>query len=244
LPPALSAPAACNWPRARPVQQLPGFADGSCSVQDAAAQMAAPLLLDGLLPAKPGAAPLRVLDACAAPGGKTAHLLEMASPEAVDVIALEVDAVRSRRIDETLARLGLKAKVVVADAARPADWWDGTPFDAHPARRAVHRLGHRAPASRCPLAAPRERHRPACGPAGLHCWPRSGRWCGPAAGSFTAPAPSSAKRDRNKLMRFLYTTPTHDCCHHPVICCLKAGRMPVASRTIPLVITTAFLRPA
>jgi 16S rRNA (cytosine967-C5)-methyltransferase len=123
-------PSGLQLARARPVQQLPGFADGSCSVQDAAAQMAAPLLLDGLLPAKPGAAPLRVLDACAAPGGKTAHLLEMAGPEAVDVIALEVDAVRSRRIDETLARLGLQAKVVVADAARPADWWDGTPFDA------------------------------------------------------------------------------------------------------------------
>lgn len=123
-------PSGLQLARARPVQQLPGFADGSCSVQDAAAQMAAPLLLDGLLPAKPGAAPLRVLDACAAPGGKTAHLLEMAGPEAVDVIALEVDGVRSRRIDETLARLGLKAKVVVADAARPADWWDGTPFDA------------------------------------------------------------------------------------------------------------------
>lgn len=123
-------PSGLQLARARPVQQLPGFADGACSVQDAAAQMAAPLLLEGLLPAKPGAAPLRVLDACAAPGGKTAHLLELAGPDAVEVTALEVDAVRSRRIDETLARLGLKAKVVVADAARPADWWDGTPFDA------------------------------------------------------------------------------------------------------------------
>ena len=116
--------------RARPVQQLPGFADGASSVQDAAAQLAAPLLLEGLLPAKAGAAPLRVLDACAAPGGKTAHLLEMAAPGAIDVVALEVDAVRSRRIDETLGRLGLRAQVVVADAARPAGWWDGTPFDA------------------------------------------------------------------------------------------------------------------
>lgn len=116
--------------RARPVQQLPGFADGACSVQDAAAQLAAPLLLDGLLPTKPGAAPLRVLDACAAPGGKTAHLIERARPGAIEVTALEVDAVRSRRIDETLARLGLKAQVVVADAGRPADWWDGVLFDA------------------------------------------------------------------------------------------------------------------
>jgi len=98
-------------------------------VQDAAAQLAAPLLLEGLLPAA-GAAPLRVLDACAAPGGKTAHLLEFAGPAAIEVTALEVDAARSRRIDETLGRLGLSARVVVADAARPAAWWDGTPFDA------------------------------------------------------------------------------------------------------------------
>lgn len=113
--------------RARPVQQLPGFSDGECSVQDAAAQIAAPLLMDGL---RAGDRPLRVLDACAAPGGKTAHLLEIAAPGTIEVTALEVDAARSRRIDETLARLGLAAKVVVADASRPAEWWDGTPFDA------------------------------------------------------------------------------------------------------------------
>lgn len=114
---------------ARPVQQLPGFAEGAFSVQDAAAQRAAPLLLDGLRH-RDGAPPLRILDACAAPGGKTAHLLELSDPAAVSVTALEVDAVRSRRIDETLARLGLQAQILVADAARPADWWDGTPFDA------------------------------------------------------------------------------------------------------------------
>ena len=115
--------------RARPVQELPGFAQGACSVQDAAAQLAAPLLLEGLLDAGRGA-PLRVLDACAAPGGKTAHLLELAGPGAIELTALEVDAARSRRIDETLARLGLQAKVVVADAVRPNEWWDGQPFDA------------------------------------------------------------------------------------------------------------------
>lgn len=113
--------------RARPVQQLPGFLEGACSVQDAAAQIAAPLLLDGL---GKGAAPLRVLDACAAPGGKTAHLLEIGASGSIDVVALEVDAARSRRIDETLARLGMSAKVVVADASRPAEWWDDVPFDA------------------------------------------------------------------------------------------------------------------
>ncbi|MGK6310633.1 16S rRNA (cytosine(967)-C(5))-methyltransferase RsmB [Variovorax sp. DT-64] len=116
--------------RARPVQELPGFAEGHCSVQDAAAQLAAPLLLDGLLGGAQAPRPLRVLDACAAPGGKTAHLLELAGPDAIELTALEVDAVRSRRIDETLARLGLSAKVVVADAGRPKDWWDGQAFDA------------------------------------------------------------------------------------------------------------------
>lgn len=116
--------------RARPVQALPGFKEGHCSVQDAAAQLAAPLLLDGLIGAAQGAEPLRVLDACAAPGGKTAHLLELAGPGAIELTALEVDATRSRRIDETLARLGLRAKVEVADAGRPKDWWDGQPFDA------------------------------------------------------------------------------------------------------------------
>jgi len=113
--------------RARPVQQLPGFEAGEFSVQDAAAQLAAPLLLEGLAPA--GTGPLRVLDACAAPGGKTAHLLERGG-DRVAVTALEVDAARSRRIGETLARLGLAAQVRVADAARPADWWDGRPYDA------------------------------------------------------------------------------------------------------------------
>jgi len=115
--------------RARPVQQLPGFAEGDASVQDAAAQLAAPLLLQGLQrPA--GGAPLRVLDACAAPGGKTAHLLEMMPVGDIEVVALEVDAQRSRRIGETLARIQREAKVVVADAGRTADWWDGVPFDA------------------------------------------------------------------------------------------------------------------
>lgn len=111
---------------ARPVQQLPGFAEGEFSVQDAAAQMAAPLLLNGLTSEKP----LRILDACAAPGGKTAHLLEFADANSIDVTAIEVDGLRSRRIDETLERLGLQAHVLVGNAARPSDWWDGTPFDA------------------------------------------------------------------------------------------------------------------
>ncbi|WBY03827.1 16S rRNA (cytosine(967)-C(5))-methyltransferase RsmB [Ramlibacter tataouinensis] len=110
--------------RPRPVQEIPGFGEGLVSVQDAAAQLAAPLLLDALQPV-PGQR-LRLLDACAAPGGKTAHLLELADAE---LTALEVDPSRAARIDDTLQRLGLSARVVAADAGTPADWWDGRPFD-------------------------------------------------------------------------------------------------------------------
>ena len=117
--------------QAKPVNQLPGFADGECSVQDAAAQLAAPLLMQGLVRQQGGhAGPLRVLDACAAPGGKTAHLLEACGDLPIEVTALEIDALRSRRIGETLARIGVEAKVLIADAARPSTWWDGTPYDA------------------------------------------------------------------------------------------------------------------
>src|ERR1700712_4876756 len=113
--------------RARPVLQLPGFAEGEVSVQDAAAQLAAPLLLEGF--DLTAGAPLRVLDACAAPGGKTAHLLEIAGARGSDVTAIEIEASRTGRIEETLSRLGLQARIVVADAARPEQWWDGAPFD-------------------------------------------------------------------------------------------------------------------
>lgn len=108
-----------------PVERLPGWADGAVSVQDGAAQLAAPLLLAGL----PAGA--RVLDACAAPGGKTAHLLERAD---VQLWALDADAARAERIHDTLKRLRLPAagqvRVLTADASRPADWWDGQPFHA------------------------------------------------------------------------------------------------------------------
>ncbi|MGJ7580203.1 16S rRNA (cytosine(967)-C(5))-methyltransferase RsmB [Variovorax sp. RHLX14] len=119
--------------QAKPVNQLPGFANGECSVQDAAAQLAAPLLMQGLIRQQGEgghAGPLRVLDACAAPGGKTAHLLEASGDLPIEVTALEIDALRSRRIGETLARIGVDAKVLIADAARPSEWWDGTPYDA------------------------------------------------------------------------------------------------------------------
>ncbi|MFZ4480090.1 MAG: 16S rRNA (cytosine(967)-C(5))-methyltransferase RsmB [Rhodoferax sp.] len=109
--------------RGVPVQQLPGFAEGLVSVQDGAAQLAAPLLLSGMA----AAGPMRVLDACAAPGGKTAHLLEIADCQ---VTALDIDPARCQRIQDTLQRLGLQASILTADAADPPAWWDGQLFDA------------------------------------------------------------------------------------------------------------------
>lgn len=116
---------ACGIALERPcaVTELPGFSQGLVSVQDEAAQIAAPLLLQDWT-ARQG---LRVLDACAAPGGKTAHLLELAD---CDVLALESDPVRAVRIGETLQRLQLQATVRVTDAAQRELWWDGVAFDA------------------------------------------------------------------------------------------------------------------
>ena len=114
--------AAIGLVRPVPVTQLPGFAEGLVSVQDANAQRAAPLLLAGSL--GPGA---RVLDACAAPGGKAAHLLELAD---LDLLAIDRDAARLARVDATLARLGLRAETRVGDAGAPSAWWDGRPFEA------------------------------------------------------------------------------------------------------------------
>jgi len=111
--------------QAKPVQAIEGFAQGWCSVQDAAAQLAVPLLLKGLS-ARHGDR-LKVLDACAAPGGKTAHLLEYADAE---LWALDIDAQRCTRIQENLYRLGLQAKVVCADVADTPTWWNGQLFDA------------------------------------------------------------------------------------------------------------------
>jgi 16S rRNA (cytosine967-C5)-methyltransferase len=101
-----------------PVERLPGFAQGAVSVQDAGAQRAAPCL--------ELAAGQRVLDACAAPGGKSGHILESAD---VDLTALEPDAKRCVRLEHNLSRLGLGARIVNADCTRLVDWWDGAPFD-------------------------------------------------------------------------------------------------------------------
>ena len=106
-----------SFNKAIPVHEVLGFSNGTVSVQDAAAQLAAPLLLSGMnLNAKS-----RILDACAAPGGKTAHLLEIADCE---VLALDIDAARCNLIHQNLNRVGLSAKVIVADAAKPETWFD------------------------------------------------------------------------------------------------------------------------
>jgi 16S rRNA (cytosine967-C5)-methyltransferase len=107
---------------ARPVDvtELPGFADGLVSVQDAAAQLAARLL-------SPQEGD-RVLDACAAPGGKTCHLLEL-QPGIQELIALDVSKERLQRVDENLQRLRLTATVIAGDAANPQSWWNGQRFD-------------------------------------------------------------------------------------------------------------------
>ena len=102
-----------------PVKDIPGFMEGVVSVQDAGTQMAAEILAP-----KAGE---RILDACAAPGGKTAHLLEAAD---CDVTALEIDPERAVLIKHTLSRLGLKAKVRSADAAMVSEWNSGELFDA------------------------------------------------------------------------------------------------------------------
>lgn len=113
-----TGPWAITLDRPVPIAELPGFPEGYVSVQDLGAQWAAPLL-----DAEDG---MRVLDACAAPGGKTGHLLELAD---LDLIALDSDAARLDRVRENLDRLGLSARLVAADAGNPAAWWDGSPFD-------------------------------------------------------------------------------------------------------------------
>ena len=109
---------AIHLARPQPARLLPGFGAGLVSVQDLGAQLAAPLL--------DVSAGMRVLDACAAPGGKTAHLLEIADCE---LLAIDRDAARLRTVSANLLRLGLKASLRAADAADIAAWWDGRPFD-------------------------------------------------------------------------------------------------------------------
>lgn len=118
--PSPLAPHALKLGHALPIDALPGFAEGQVSVQDLSAQLAVPLL-----DVQPG---MRVLDACAAPGGKTAQLLETSGND-LALLALDPDARRLNQVADTLARLGLSAQLAVADARNPAAWFDGVSFD-------------------------------------------------------------------------------------------------------------------
>ena len=103
-----------------PVELLPGFEQGHVSVQDTAAQLAA-----GLLDVQVGQ---RVLDVCAAPGGKTVHILE-SQPHLKELVAIDIDEARLSRVQENLLRSNVSAQLIVGDAAKPKDWWDGQLFD-------------------------------------------------------------------------------------------------------------------
>lgn len=104
--------------RPRPVERIPGFTEGFVSVQDAAAQFAAPLL--------EATSGQRVLDACAAPGGKACHLLELAD---IELVALDTENERLERLRANFSRLGLTGRAICGDATTPDDWWDGREFD-------------------------------------------------------------------------------------------------------------------
>lgn len=114
------APEALLLPQAVEVLTLPGFSDGWVSVQDAAAQLAAHLVA-----AEPGQ---RVLDACAAPGGKTCHIMEL-QPNLKEMVAIDIAPARLRRVYGNLKRLGLEATLMTADAGEPNSWWNGRSFD-------------------------------------------------------------------------------------------------------------------
>jgi 16S rRNA (cytosine967-C5)-methyltransferase len=118
--PCEQVPSALRLAEPCPTSRLPGYAEGEVSVQDGAAQLAASLM--ALAPGQ------RVLDACAAPGGKTAHMRE-ACPALGELWALDIDAERLESVRANLDRLGLDARLAAADAAAPAEWWDGRPFD-------------------------------------------------------------------------------------------------------------------
>jgi len=119
-----AVPDAIQLKEPQAVESLPGFAAGDASVQDAAAQIAARWLLGDLKPDST----CRVLDACAAPGGKSGHLLEVGGDK-LSLLAVDSDASRLTSISENLQRIGRDATIIAADASKPEQWWDGVPFD-------------------------------------------------------------------------------------------------------------------
>ncbi len=118
-------PEAVRLAEPQAVLNLPGFVAGDVSVQDAAAQVAASWLLCDSLSERTAA---RVLDACAAPGGKTGHLLEI-GPDDLSLLAVDSEESRIVSISDNLQRIGRDATIIAADASKPEQWWDGVPFD-------------------------------------------------------------------------------------------------------------------
>jgi len=118
--PLSAVPDALRLSEPRSVDELPGFAAGDVSVQDAAAQIAARWLLDK--------APRHILDACAAPGGKSGHLLELGR-DSIVLTAVESDTARLQSIEQNLRRIGRSATIINADASKTQEWWDGAQFD-------------------------------------------------------------------------------------------------------------------
>ncbi len=210
---------ACSWHASPSVNVLPGFADGVVSVQDGAAMLAAPLLLQGLDLSQP----LQVLDACAAPGGKTAHLLEFAGAASpMQVTALEVDAARSERIHDTLQRTGLQAhaKVLVADASQPQQWWQqangGQQFDAILLDAPCTALGivRRHPDVRL------RRESDVAQLAAIQSQMLDGAWPllkNGGRSAAMAPAQCSRPKAMGRCKRFLRATPRRSYCLHPDI---------------------------
>ena len=199
----------------RPVTELPGYREGWFSVQDLGAQLAAPLLR-----VEPG---MRVLDACAAPGGKTTHLAELAD---VEVVALDSDAARldarPRESRPPAARRGAACASWRAMPARPQAWWDGRAVRPHPGRRAVHGVGRRAPPSRRQVAAAARTTSRASRGSRRASSTRSGPASRPAASCCTRPARSFATKTRRRSRRFSPGTPMR---------CANPSPFPTASST-------------
>ena len=198
-----SAGTAWCWPARGRCTRCRDSTTGVVSVQDAAAQLAAPLLLQGLAADRRRCA---FSTPAPRPGGKTAHLLELADAE---VTALDIDPARCERIHETLRAAGPARPACWPPTPRePAAWWDGRPFDAILLDAPCTASGHRAAPPRRALAAPRERHRPAGRGAGRACWRCCGRWSSRAGACSTAPARCFAPKARPRRKRLLHTTKT------------------------------------
>ena len=238
-----SAPAACSWSRARPGAGAAGLRRGQ--VLGAGCGGATRGAAAARRPASAAPGPRRC--ACSTPAPRRAARPRICSKSPAP--GARADRAGNRRRAQPPHRRNAGAprparREVRRGRRRAARRVVGWPaLRRHPARCALHRLGHRAPPPRRALAAPRKRHRAAGAPAGHAAGVLVAAGARAAAGCCTAPVPFSAKRARTRSMRFLRTTPTRVCCPRPAICCRKARRMAAASRTMPWVTTTVSSTP-